>query len=121
MLPVYGQPMGADDDVLDLHAQLKAGREIQAAVAQRRRVVGAWEMMQGGQGPQGAKQREQHAFSWDEHVRRLTEPEFKLRYRLDFDAFKELLGVIGKDLEVSNPQKAVAGKGYTHYQYAVSK
>ena len=69
-------------------------------------------MMQGGQGPQGAKQREQHAFSWNDHVLRLTEAEFKLRYRLDFDAFKELLRVIGKDLEVSNPQKAVATKGY---------
>ena len=30
-------------------------------------------------------------FCWEVHVKRLTEQEFKQRYRLDFDSFMELL------------------------------
>ena len=35
---------------------------------------------------------EEAPFSWSAHVRRFTEKEFKQRYRLDFDNFKNLSG-----------------------------
>ena len=44
----------------------------------------AIQLLSGGQGPQGKKRRTESLFSWKDHVSRLTEREFKLRYRLDF-------------------------------------
>jgi hypothetical protein len=38
---------------------------------------------------------EEAGFSWAKHVRRMTEKQFKLRYRLTFDAFMELLDKMG--------------------------
>ena len=59
----------------------------------------------GGQGPQGRKWRKENPFSWEEHLWRLTEEEFKLRYCLDFDAFQALLRIIGDDLRVHDEEK----------------
>ena len=49
----------------------------------------------GGQGPQAAKEKPDEVFSWDDHVRRMDEDQFKLRYRLDFDSFHSLLDDLG--------------------------
>ena len=46
--------------------------------------MAATQLLSGGQGPQGKKRRTESLFSWKDHVSRLTEREFKLRYRLDF-------------------------------------
>ena len=64
----------------------------------------------GGQGPQGKKRRPKHHFSWSEHVLRLTEAEFKLRYRLDFDSFMELVSWIRSAISVSNEKQAKFAK-----------
>ena len=60
----------------------------------------------GGQGPQGKKRRPKHHFTWHEHVLRLTEAEFKLRYRLDFDSFMQLVTSIRPAICVSNEKQA---------------
>ena len=69
-----------------------------ASLARRRRMVVAQQdvIPGGGQGPQGPKLKPEEAgFSWAKHVRRMTEKQFKLRYRLTFDAFMELLDKMG--------------------------
>ena len=69
----------------------KYARRLKVAVAvQRRRVVAALAALESGQGPAGRKRRES-PFCWEDHLARLTEAEFKARYRLDFDSFHELL------------------------------
>ena len=64
----------------------------------------------GGQGPQGKKRRPKHHFTWREHVLRLTEAEFKLRYRLDFDSFMQLVTSIRPAICVSNEKQAKYAK-----------
>ena len=65
----------------------------------------AIQLLSGGQGPQGKKRRTESLFSWN--VGRTTSPvcmterEFKLRYRLDFDAFNKLVKIIRRDITVS--------------------
>ena len=43
------------------------------------------------QGPQGSKWRRTATFSWEEHVRELTEKDFKRRYRITSRAFHDVL------------------------------
>ena len=73
-----------------------------ALIARRRRVVvvaATLLLRKGGQqGPQAAKRKDKSPFIWSDHVDRLTEAEFKLRYRLSAEAFYELLGKIENDL-----------------------
>ena len=52
---------------------------------------------------------EWQGFDRASHMARLTEREFKLRYRLSADGFYRLLTVIDKDLSV-NEEKARASK-----------
>ena len=61
-----------------------------ATIQQRRKLVAAVLLCNGGQGPQGRKARRQMKFSWAEHVGPLTEAEFR-RYRFTFEGFNELL------------------------------
>jgi hypothetical protein len=61
----------------------------------------------GGQGPQGPKENLNNPFSWEAHVRRMTEKSFKLRYRVSYDAFKELLSLIGSALNVNQTYAAL--------------
>ena len=45
-------------------------------------------------------------FSWDEHVQRLSEAQFKLRYRLSFLSFNKLLAILAPSLAVNNEKQA---------------
>ena len=51
-------------------------------------------------------------FSWEQHIDRMTEPEFKLRYRVGSDSFYKLLDKLRPSLEVDPIQafKSRAGK-----------
>ena len=62
-----------------------------------------------GRGPQGKKRRDKTPFIWEEHVLRLTELEFKQRYRLDYDSFRALLQILRSDLEVVDAKQAMNG------------
>ena len=66
-------------------------RKLRAAIVIKRQqikaVLAATITGSNGQGPQAKKQREEARFSWADHVRKMSEAQFKLRYRLDFDSF----------------------------------
>ena len=99
-----------DDDLLERLAAERL-RRIKAAVAARRKQVIAAlaAFLPSGQGPQGKKRREA-AFSWDDHLGRLNEDEFKQRYRLTWPAFQKLLDVIRSDLTVMDQKQARLAK-----------
>ena len=90
-----------DDDDDDFEAELchRRMRRVHAATAARRRQIMAVLAAADGQGPEGKKRREKVFFCWSDHVERMTAAQFKLRYRLDFEGFNELLGIIRPDLE----------------------
>ena len=84
-----------------------------AALARRRRAaaIAASGSAVSGQGPQGSKPEPHWAgFVWEDHVGRLTESEFKLRYRLAVDAFYDLADILREDLSVLDEAKARATK-----------
>ena len=106
-----------DEEWLRLEAVRKLRRLNAAAMEKRRRIKAALLALDGGQGPQGGKRREESPFSWDDHISQLTEQKFKLRYRLTFDGFNKLLdngefGIRG-DLEAVDTKMAKRAKwGY---------
>ena len=86
-----------------------------AALAHRRRAVACAAVLTGlpsGQGPQGPKPvPEWQAFVWEQHVARLTESDFKLRYRLTADAFHyDLLPRVRPHLVAGDEEKVRAAK-----------
>ena len=87
-----------------------------AALARRRRLLSAAaaaaaSSMPSGQGPQGAKPKPHwQSFSWGAHVGRLTESQFKLRYRLTVDGFYRLVDMMRPDLEVKDEARARLAK-----------
>lgn len=125
---VIGEPMHAHRSMLSTvrlparawtpaSAECGAGDdedEIAAAVARRRFVltlsaVGLLGVY--GRAPCGPKRLDAAPFSWTEHVRRLDEQAFKLRYRLTPHAFYELLELVGDEIDVKDELKAVNSKG----------
>lgn len=50
-------------------------------------------------GPQGKKHKDTSLFVWEDHCLRLTEADFKRRYRLTPDSFYKLLGMLGSRLD----------------------
>lgn len=62
-----------------------------------------------GQGPQGSKVKFDTEFSWSDHVARLSDRDFKLRYgyRLTLPAFNELLEMLRPHLKVQDIMAAV--------------
>ena len=63
-----------------------------AAHARRRRVLACAALLCSGKGPQGEKTAPTwEPFSWAKHMNRLSEKDFKLRYRVTVDAFYKLL------------------------------
>ena len=92
------QAFSEDDEAWHARRAAKKARLHKCAVAaQRKRVAAAVALLlNGGQGPQG-KKRVESPFSWADHLARLTEREFKQRYRLDYDSFKELVNVVRPD------------------------
>ena len=79
-----------------------------AVIAQRRRLAAAAAVIlgNGGQGPQGPKMNLNDPFNWNAHISRMTEQSFKLRYRVTFDGFNELLQLIRGDLQVNEKMAA---------------
>ena len=80
-----------------------------AAVLARRRAAALAVLLAvrgGGQGPRGKKSKDASPFIWADHVDRLTEAEFKLRYRLDADSFYTLLDMVRAPLAAANAQQA---------------
>lgn len=82
------------------------------AAHQRRLALAAAALLlsKSGQGPTGPN-RKPIEFSWTDHVARMTEAEFKLRYRLSTTAFDELLGLLEPRLRVSNEKQAINSRG----------
>ena len=107
------RPAMADGEDDELLASLAAQRlrRIKVAVAARRKQVAAAvaAFSSCGQGPQGKKRREA-AFSWEDHLARLTEDEFKQRYRLTWPAFRKLMDIIRADLMVTDEKQARVAK-----------
>ena len=97
------------DDIVQASIRKRARLLSIAAAVRRRQVAAAMQLLGGGQGPQGKKLRRRSRFSWTDHLLRLTESEFKLRYRLDFDAFSTLVRIIREDLKVSSETLVVLG------------
>ena len=60
-------------------------------------------------GPDGPN-REVRDFSWDEHVRYLTDAEFKLRYRVSWHSFGKLLKILEPGLRVANDAQAIKSR-----------
>ena len=69
---------------------------VAAILAIRRRAAAAAKKRQKS-GPQGKKRRPMSFFSWSDHVHRLSERDFKLRYRLDRASFDHLHGRLKAD------------------------
>ena len=85
-----------DDDDAELFELLAANGqhapEVAAAMMRRRRLASLQFLQQQGSikrqcGPQGKKTVDTAPFSWAAHMLRLTESDFKRRYRLDPDSF----------------------------------
>ena len=106
---------GADLEWAERAIARKKLRRLHAAAAVRRRqILATLELLDSGKGPQGRKRRELGTFSWEDHVARLTQRSFKLRYRLTHDSFMKLLddedfGIRG-DLTVTNEKMAKRAK-----------
>ena len=105
----WSQPPESGDSI-HLQRLKKRYRHLMAAIHQRRKVVAAVLLCNGGQGPQGRKAHRQMIFSWAEHVGQLTEEEFRLRYRFTFEGFYELLDKICDDLLVHDEELAATAK-----------
>ena len=58
-------------------------------------------------------------FSWADHVARLTESQFKRRYRLTWPSFNKLLGLVNSDLSITNERLARNGRNGTVVSNAV--
>ena len=78
----------------------------------RRRLAMAMHLVASGQGPQGSKRADKEPFCWADHVARLSELEFKQRYRLTFDAFYEMLDSIKPALTVDEKMAKVTKNGH---------
>ena len=80
-----------------------------AALGMRRRAAAVATVMgKNGQGPQGKKLKGT-PFSWVDHVMRLSESQFKRRYRLSWPSFNKLLRLLDDDLKVVSPKQAMRG------------
>ena len=55
------------------------------------------------------KRKDPSPFSWTDHLLRMTESEFKLRYRLNFDSFMKLLGILREDLAIIDSSRSSSG------------
>jgi hypothetical protein len=89
-----------------------------AGVARRRRAIAMLSLKRAACGPQGKKMAVQ-AFSWADHVHRMTEAQFKRRYRLTWVSFNKLLGKVTADLDVVSVKQAKNGHQNTIVPNAV--
>ena len=103
----WSQLFDDEEELGELLEGVFGPRETSAAAAAmlRRRVAAFASHQGGGQGPPGQKRRVQ-LFSWPDHVARLTEAQFKRRYRLTWPSFNKLLGILKADLDIVNQKQA---------------
>ena len=102
------------DSEAEESARSLAEMSTHAAITARRRVVSFVlpDLMVDGRGPQGKKRMsEEDPFSWEAHLQRLDEEEFKRRYRLDFDSFNVLLERLRPELELTGKAALQAKRG----------
>jgi hypothetical protein len=87
--------------------------ELVAAAAHQQQVAVAISLLsqQSGMGPSGPN-RKPSGFCWRAHVHRLTESEFKLRYRVSYDSFNTLLDKLASRLRVTNVAQAVNSRSH---------
>ena len=98
------------DAALRLRKRRRAKRQLLAMGAHRRLIAAALAAADGGQGPAGKKRRPKTAFSWTDHVQNMDEDEFKLRYRLDYDSFMDLVRKLKPHLSVKSEAQARLAK-----------
>ena len=102
----WSQLFDDDEELGELLERTFNRRKLAAAagVAQRRRAIAMLSLKRVACGPQGKKMAVR-AFLWADHVQRLTEAQFKRRYRLTWASFNKLLGKVTADLETVNPKR----------------
>jgi len=81
-----------------------------AAVLDRRRRAAASAKRRLKSGPQGKKRRPRSFFSWSDHLHRLSERGFKLRYRVDRETFVHLHERLKDAIETKNIAQAKRGR-----------
>ena len=99
-----------EDDTSRAALRRKVRAQKVAAAIRRRQIILALQALSAGKGPQGPKYCSESQFSWTDHIRRLDEREFKLRYRLDYDAFRKLVEILRPDLTVTVEKMARRAK-----------
>ena len=72
-------------------------------------------LSQSEMGPTGPN-RQVRDFSWEDHVRYMTDAEFKLRYRVSWESFGELLRIVEPGLSVANELQAIKFRSGTTTQ-----
>ena len=80
-----------------------------AATQQRWAAAVAHLLQQPEMGPVG-KNQEVPDFSWERHIHRLTEDQFKLRYRVTPDSFDRLLRIIEPGLKLKDERQALKSR-----------
>ena len=76
-----------------------------AARAHQRRLIAAALAFFCTDGADGGCKRRFPDFSWETHVHRMYDHEFKLRYRVSPESFYKLLDILKPELDVTNHQQ----------------
>ena len=91
----FGYETDSDDEVDETLVAVQV-------VMERRRLAAAAAARRQKSGPRGKKRRPFSFFSWEDHKHRLSERDFKLRYRLTVASFDRLHGLIKADIDTKN-------------------
>ena len=92
-----------DDDFDTTDSEEESDLEVAVReVVRRRRLAAAAAIRRQKSGPRGKKRRPFSFFSWTDHLHRLSERDFKLRYRLDRASFDHLHSLVKDKLETKN-------------------
>ena len=76
-----------------------------AAVLRRRQLARTAAIRRQRSGPRGPKRKPFSHFSWVDHLHRLSDRDFKLRYRIDREGFNILHSMLQRKLETKNKVK----------------
>ena len=82
--------------------------QIALCAAHQQRLAAAVVLLLQDSGPAAVGPNQQPlGFDWEQHITRMSEADFKLRYRLSFDSFNKLLEQLQPKLDVANVRQAV--------------
>ena len=82
--------------------------QIALCAAHQQRLAAAVVLLLQDSGPAAVGPNQQPlGFDWEQHISRMSEADFKLRYRLSFDSFNKLLEQLQPKLDVANVRQAV--------------